>query len=512
MAKSGDEIYHELSAGNAGNVQSAIGALKEMKGSLDNRSGEIMKLLDGMAEQWQGAASDAAQAEGRPVASELANRASALDFGVQAVSNQQDAFGVAKSKVKPVPSKPTSADLAGHLPGLQSQNMSPVKGNAPQSIDQAMMSPVAKTIAHQQAAHHNIQVYKEYHGLSGYNKRSTPDYHVFDMLPDSGGSGSGGGAPIHHGGPAGPGYSGAPSVGGGGATAPAGVGGGHLFTPSAVPQGGGSAPVSGGAGSAGAGVPHGGAPAAPAAGSPSGYPTATSPAGSPGHVQPGSPAATAAPGAGGYPGGGGDRGAATGVRPGYAGEAGYPATGGSLPYEPYGGESVGGPSGPGGHVTGGYESGGRPGGGYAEGGYGSGRGSGGYGANGYAEGGGFGRGGASSGASPRGGAGKAGPRGDGARSGVGRDLSEHPFGDPALPPEERYHAGSAARGGGMAPMMGGAGAGGGRDGERQRPGYLRGHYLPSSDEFEYDSNGVMILPPGGFIDPAEFRGDPPNQG
>jgi hypothetical protein len=61
-------------------------------------------------------------------------------------------------------------------------------------------------------------------------------------------------------------------------------------------------------------------------------------------------------------------------------------------------------------------------------------------------------------------------------------------------------------------MMGGAGAGDSRDGEHQRPGYLRGHYLKSSDEFEYDSNGVMILPPGGFIDPAEFRGDPPNQG
>jgi hypothetical protein len=51
----------------------------------------------------------------------------------------------------------------------------------------------------------------------------------------------------------------------------------------------------------------------------------------------------------------------------------------------------------------------------------------------------------------------------------------------------------------MMPMMGGAGAGGGRDGQHKSPGYLRGNHL-TTDTPACDEKGFAILPPSGLVE------------
>jgi hypothetical protein len=51
----------------------------------------------------------------------------------------------------------------------------------------------------------------------------------------------------------------------------------------------------------------------------------------------------------------------------------------------------------------------------------------------------------------------------------------------------------------MASMMGGAGAGGSRDGEHKSPAYLRGHHL-DRDQPERNREGKVILPADGRLD------------
>jgi hypothetical protein len=116
---------------------------------------------------------------------------------------------------------------------------------------------------------------------------------------------------------------------------------------------------------------------------------------------------------------------------------------------------------------------------------------------GYAEGGYGGR--EYGGARPGRGSGDGSPRGAGARSGVGRNLGEHPSGDAAPADGQRYRAGSTAREGGIAPMAGGAGARGEKDRERRSPDYLRGNYLDPGTP-AYDEHGFAIMPPSGLVE------------